>query len=260
LVTRGANHFARLIAEAQSHEFSGWDFSWLEGRLIEESLPWDYKQEVTKEFPGVGTLLDLGTGGGELLSSLGPLPERTFVTEGFPPNANIARDRLKPIGIDVTRTYAEDNTAKTQSGALPFRAGTFDMVIDRHESFVAREVYRVLKKGGIFLTEQVGSDHFLELNQFLGAPKVKAIWDLRAAQRQVTEAGLYVTAGREALLESRFKDVGAVVYLLLAAPWQIEGFRVNDYLDRLKELHKLIILTGSFRVTRKPFYVKSIKQ
>jgi len=215
---------------------------------------------VTKELPNVKSLLDLGTGGGELLSSLGPLPEQTYVTEGYPPNATLARDRLKPLGIDVIRTYAEDNTARHQSGALPFRTGALDMVIDRHESFVAREVHRVLKRGGVFLTQQVGSATFPELNEFLGAPKTKAVWNLRVARRQITEAGLYATAGREAYLESRFKDVGAVVYLLLAVPWQLEGFSVNGYLDRLKELHKFIVLTGSFRVTRRPFYIRSIKQ
>ena len=259
----GANSsdkFERLIAEAQSHKFSGWDFSWLKDRLIEESPPWDYKHEVVKEFSSVKSLLDLGTGGGELLSSLGPLPEQTYATEGYPPNATIARDRLKPLGIDVIRADAEDNTAKPQSGALPFRTGTFDLVIDRHESFVAGEVCRVLKRCGVFLTQQVGSANFPELNEFLGAPKTEAVWDLRVARQQISEAGLYVTAGRDARLESRFRDVGAVVFLLLAVPWQLEGFSVDGYLDRLKELHRFIVRTGSFRVTRTRFYLRSIKQ
>lgn len=255
-----ADRFERLLAESQSHGFSGWDFSWLQNRLVEESPPWDYKQEVVRELPSVKSLLDLGTGGGELPSSLGPFPEQTYVTEGYPPNATVARDRLKPLGIDVIRTYAEDNTAEPQSGVLPFRTGTFDMVIDRHESFVAKEVYSVLKRGGVFLTQQVGSAHFPELNEFLGASKTEAVWNLRVARRQITEAGPYVTTGREAQLESQFQDVGAVIYLLLAVPWQLEGFSVNGYFDKLKKLHEFIVLTGSFRVTRTPFYLRSIKQ
>ncbi len=256
----GAGKFEELITEAQSHRFSGWDFSWLKDRLVEESPPWDYKQEVVKEFPGVKSLLDLGTGGGELLSSLGPLPEQTYATEGYPPNATIARDRLKLLGIDVIRTYAEDNTAKPQSGALPFRTGTLNMVVDQHESFVAEEVCRVLKRGGVFLTQQVGSANFPELNEFLGAPKAEAVWDLRVAQRQIDEAGLCATTGQEASLESHFRDIGAVVFLLLAVPWQLEGFSVKGYLNELKELHRFIARTGSFRVTTQRFYVKSFKQ
>ena len=254
------DEFERLVAEAQSQKFSGWDFSWLKNRLVEESPPWDYEQEVTKELPRIKSLLDLGTGGGELLSSLSPLPRRTYVTEGYPPNAAIAKERLRPFGVDVVRTYADDNTAEPQAGALPFRDGSLDMVIDRHESFVAGEVCRVLKRGGIFLTQQVGSGSYSELNEFLGAPKNEKTWDLRVARQQISEAGLSVAEGREAKLQSRFRDVGAVVFLLLAIPWQLEGFTVDGYLDRLRELHRSMLRTGSFKVTRRRFYVRALKR
>lgn len=56
------DEFERLVAEAQSQKFSGWDFSWLKNRLVEEDPPWDYEQEVAKEFPRVKSLLDLITG------------------------------------------------------------------------------------------------------------------------------------------------------------------------------------------------------
>src|SRR5712692_11533173 len=216
LVASGPDEFERLIAEAQSQKFSGWDFSWLRDRLVQETPLWDYKQEVVKEFPKVKSLLDLGTGGGEFLSSLGQLPERTYATEGYRPNVAIARDTLKPLGVDVVRTYAEDNTKRPQVGALPFRTESLDMIIDRHESFVAGEVCRVLKRGGVFLTQQAGSANYPELNEFLGALKTEAVWDLQIAKRQISEAGLVVTSGREAQLESSFKDIGAVVFYLLA--------------------------------------------
>ena len=260
MVASGSDEFERLIAEAQSQKFSGWDFSWLRDRLVQKALPWDYKQEVVKEFPKIKSLLDLGTGGGEFLSSLGQLPGHTYATEGYPPNVVIARDRLKPLYVDVIRTFAEDNTKKPQMGALPFRTESLDMIIDRHESFVASEVYRVLKRGGIFLTQQAGSANYPELNEFLGAPKTKAVWDLRVAKRQISEAGLHVTLGQEARLKSRFKDIGAVVFLLLAIPWQLEGFAINQYLDKLRELHQLIVRTGSFTVTARRFYLSSMKQ
>jgi SAM-dependent methyltransferase len=260
LGARNPDEFERLIAEAQSRKFSGWDFSWLRDRLLQETPPWDYKHEVTREFPTIRSLLDLGTGGGEFLSSLGQLPKRTYATEGYRPNVAIARDRLKPLHVDVIRTFAEDNTKRPQVGALPFRSESLDMIIDRHESFVASEVYRVLKRGGIFLTQQAGSANYPELNEFLGAPKGEALWDLQVARQQISEAGLRVTSGREARLESRFKDIGAVVFFLLAVPWQLEGFTVGRYTDKLKELHRLIVRTGSFSVTARRFFLSSMKQ
>jgi SAM-dependent methyltransferase len=259
LVASGSDQFERLIAEAQSQKFSGWDFSWLRDRLAQEPPPWDYKQEVTKELPKIKSLLDLGTGGGEFLSSIGQLPELTYATEGYPPNVAIARDRLKPLRVDVIRTYSEDNTKRPQVGALPFRTESLDMIIDRHESFVASEVYRVLKRGGIFLTQQAGSANYPELNEFLGAPKTEIVWNLQVALQQISEAGLHVTAGQEARLQSSFRDVGAVVFLLMAIPWQLEGFTVDRYFDKLKELHRLIVRTGSFSVTARRFYLSCLK-
>jgi SAM-dependent methyltransferase len=260
LVAGGSDKFERLIAEAQSQKFSGWDFSWLKDRLVQETPLWNYERDVAEEFPKIKSLLDLGTGGGEFLSSLGPLPERTYATEGYPSNVAIARDRLKPLRVDVIRTYSEDNTKRDQVGALPFRTESLDMIIDRHESFVASEVYRVLKRGGVFLTQQVGSANYPELNEFLDASMTEAVWDLQVARQQISEAGLRVTSGREARLESRFKDIGAVVFFLLAVPWQIEGFTVGRYMDKLKELHRLIVRTGSFGVTARRFYLSSMKQ
>ena len=134
------------------------------------------------------------------------------------------------------------------------------MVINRHESFVAREVYRVLKRGGVFMTQQVGSANYPELNEFLGAPKTVAVWNLQLARQQLTDAGLLVTADWEARLGSRFRDVGAVVFLLLAVPWQLEGFSVKGYLNKLKEMHRFILRTGSFKATSQRFYIRSIKR
>ena len=110
------------------------------------------------------------------------------------------------------------------------------------------------------MTQQVGSDNYPELNEFLGAPKNEKTWDLQVARQQISEAGLSVAEGREAQLHSRFRDVGAVVFLLLAVPWQLEGFTVDGYMDKLKELHRSIIRAGSFKVTCRRFYVRALKR
>ena len=71
--------------EEAARGMSGWDFSHIQGRCTVEPLPWDYPQ-VVREFlrPGV-RLLDMGTGGGELLLTLGHPYELTSVTEGWEP-------------------------------------------------------------------------------------------------------------------------------------------------------------------------------
>ena len=87
--------------EEAARGMSGWDFSHIQGRCTVETLPWDYPQ-VVREFlrPGV-RLLDMGTGGGELLLTLGHPYELTSVTEGWEPNLALCQKKLAPLGITV---------------------------------------------------------------------------------------------------------------------------------------------------------------
>src|ERR1051325_259171 len=83
---------------------TGWNFSYLKGRMEEKltSLPWDYEATVRTELLNAKGLLDMGTGSGEFLASLSPLPPDTCATEGWAPNIAIARQRLAPLGVTVT--------------------------------------------------------------------------------------------------------------------------------------------------------------
>ena len=124
-MSQPSSDFDRLVAEAEAASFSGWDFSWLDGRWIDSSPPWDYRQRVLAALPGVQSLLDMGTGGGEMLASLAPLPPDAWATENYPPNMPIARGRLEPLGVHVATGVADE--------ALPFPDERFDLVINRHE-------------------------------------------------------------------------------------------------------------------------------
>ena len=95
--------FKRLVEEAKKEFFSGWDFSWIveTRRMGEQPLKWNYVNKIVPYLWKTRTLLDMGTGGGELLSSLNPLPKNTFATETYRPNVLIAKKRLEPLGIRV---------------------------------------------------------------------------------------------------------------------------------------------------------------
>lgn len=95
------SNFHQLIQEAEDAPFSGWDFSFFEGRMHTGDLPWDYRARVIECLPGATALLDMGTGGGELLSSLRPLPPTTYATEAYPPNLPVARAQLAPLGVNI---------------------------------------------------------------------------------------------------------------------------------------------------------------
>lgn len=245
--------FDRLIEDALVASFSGWDFSWLEDRWINASPPWNYGQRVQTAFAGVHSLLDLGTGGGELLSSLAPLPPDAWATENYPPNMPIARARLESLGVRVV-TGVPDN-------ALPFPDERFDLVINRHESFDAAEVCRILKPRGRFITQQVGGRDSLRLNELLQDQVAFEFinWGLAAAVQQIEDAGLCMVEQIEAFPETRVADIGAVVYYLRAAPWQIENFTVEGYRNKLLALHRLILDEGGLTLTSHRFLIQAVK-
>jgi SAM-dependent methyltransferase len=228
--------------EEEAHPFEGWDFSHISDRMQEHPPPWDYMRMVREVLARSQAMLDMGTGGGERLASLAPFPPVAHATEGYPPNVGVARRRLEPLGVTVS-PVADD-------AHLPFADQTFDPVINRHESYDPREVHRILQPGGRFITQQVGAYHNAELNVLLGAPRpdTNPEWKLGFARGQLEEVGFRIEVAMEASTTTRFSDVGAVVYYLKAAPWQIGDFTVERYFERLKALHSQIQAEGSLEI------------
>lgn len=237
----GVAAFDDLVAEALSAPFTGWDFSWLAARATAGRLPWSYREEVARRAALARSMLDMGTGGGERLSLLSPLPQRTVATEAWPPNVPIAAARLRPLGIGVVRDEgATDNISQTGNprGRLPFRDGAFELVANRHESFRADEVRRVLAPGGAFVTQQVDLHTYDDLHVLLGLepPSQPDSW-LPLSRRQVEEAGLAVQAAVRGEERQEFHDVGAVVYYLRVVPWAVPGYSLEACEGALRAAH-----------------------
>ena len=245
--------FDQLVNEARQHEFSGWDFTYLSDRMFESRPSWDYRQPVLQKIKNANALLDLDTGGGEFLSSLQPLPAHTCATEGYPPNVPIARTRLEPLGVPVFNTLA--------TAQLPFGDSSFDLVINRHGGFLASEIYRLLKPGRSFVTQQVGGQNCIRLNELL-QDKVYfqySYWTPDCAVQLLEEAGLRIVEQREDFPLVEFTDIGAIVYYRKAVSWQVNDFTVEKYYERLGEIHNLIQETGELVVSEHRFYIEAQK-
>jgi SAM-dependent methyltransferase len=242
-------NFETLVYEAEQAHFSGWDFSYLKDRLVEEEPPWNYRQMVLDRLPGAQSLLDMGTGGGEFLAGLPGLPAITCATEAWEPNLAVARRRLEPLGVRVEFLSNEEQ--------LPFDNQSFGLVINRHESVVPAELYRVLQPGGIFITQQVGGKDNLQLNDFLD-PQIHypyADWDMACMAGQLEAAGFTLLEQWESFPAYRFLDIGAVVYYLKVIEWQIPGFNTQTYRERLLALHEKIQTEGAFITTSHRFFI-----
>jgi SAM-dependent methyltransferase len=196
----------------------------------------------------------MGTGGGEFLASLPGLPKSTHATEGYPPNLPIAHQRLAPLGISVVPVV--------EDGSLPLAAEAFDLVINRHESYELSEVWRILKPRGVFLTQQVGPRNCIQLNQYLGGPlEADALnWTFTQEKSTFEAAGFQIIRAEEALLDSIFYDIGAVVFYLKVIAWQIPDFSIEKYEPRLRALHRTLGRQGAFFTTAHRFLIEAQKK
>jgi len=252
--------FEELVSAAEKTPFKGWDFSLLKGRYVEAEPSWSYRALVSSRLVGAKSLLDLGTGGGEPLSSLRPVPPVACATEGYRPNTKVALAALKPLGVELVETWCDNNGTTPQRGELPFRDCVFDLVIDRHESYVPREVRRVLRPGGLFITQQVGDGNMAEIHRLFRSPLREARWDIRVAKEELEDVGMRVRAGDAWSGTTRFLDVGALVYLLRAVPWEVPSFSSSKFEGELRQVHLQIMERGAFEVTATRFYIVASRE
>ena len=139
-----------LIEDAEAAPIEGWDFGWLDGRATEERPSWGYSRLVAARAKDASSLLDLQTGGGEVLGHVPRLPPLTVATEGWAPNVRVAAERLRPRHASVV-------VAREDGPTLPFGSCTFDLIVSRHPVVTPwDEVARILRPGGRYLSQQVG--------------------------------------------------------------------------------------------------------
>ena len=227
-------------AEEEIAHIHGWDFSHIDGRYIEEGdLPWDYRAVIGKFLRPDMKILDIDTGGGEFLLSLNHPYENTAAMENYPPNVALCKEILLPLSIDFRPGDGK--------GELPFEDGSFDMVINRHGDFNAEEIYRVLKPGSLFITQQVGAENDWELVALLcgqtSVPFPEQYLSITA--EKFSDAGFTILQGEEAFRPIRFFDVGALVWFARIIQWEFPDFSVDTHFENLCSAQQILEEKGS---------------
>lgn len=243
-----------LKEESVAH-VQGWDFSHIHGRYTEEdTLPWDFRGVIQKYLKDGMKLLDMETGGGEFLLTLSHPSENTAAIEGYPPNVELCKENLLPLGIDFREADGGD--------LLPFSDGSFDIITNRHGDYGAAELYRVLKSGGLFLTQQVGAQNDRELVQLL-LPHVTEVpypeQYLDVSKTKLLECGFEVLESGETRQLIRFYDVGALVWYARIIEWEFPGFSVDSCLGQLYQAQEIVEKTGVIEGSIHRFYLVARK-
>ena len=233
--------FDELVCEAETADVTGWSFEWLDGRATEERPAWGYTTLLAAHLSAVDSALDIDTGGGEVVDSAKSLPTRMVVTESWPPNLALARDRLEPRGVQVVHVR--------EGAPLPFDDQSFELVTARHPVRPQwPEIHRVLAPGGRYFAQHVGPASARELIECFVGP----LHDHQDAREPATEvanaeaAGLTIEDLQTARCRMEFYDIGAVVWILRRCVWWVPDFTVEKYRVELLWLDAQIREEGSF--------------
>ena len=241
------NLYEYLIGEYNAH-FSGWDFSYVKGRMVEDELSWSYNDIVQRNFVGKNTLLDMHTGGGEVLCSLSNLPKTVYATEGYEPNIPIAEKRLKEKNI-LLKPIKDDSI-------IPFDNDYFDIIINRHGSYDIQELKRTLKKDGLFITQQVGGLNGIDMNMAFETRTMDYVeWCLIKNIEMFKDASMEIIEFGENIGKMKFRDIGALVYYLKCIPWQVKDFTVDKYYKKLEIINAIIERIGYINFVMHRFYL-----
>jgi SAM-dependent methyltransferase len=240
--------------QEEQKSFSGWDFSYLDGRMLEEDHPWSYTSRAIELLQRSSSVIDLGTGGGERFLGMRTYwPKKVCVTEEYPPNFKLATERLTPFGVRVV------DVGQNIDEPMPFTDGEFDLVLNRHSGFNPKEIARILSPGGVFLTQQV---HGLSLSDLLSRFESSPPWSFATPEFFVPRlqvAGLVIKTLNEWSGKLSFTDVGALVYYLKAVPWVVSGFSVDTHKDYLFSLQRQLEQGEPLDFTNKRYLIEAVK-
>ena len=239
------------LKEEKMAHIHGWDFSHIYGRYSEEeNLPWDFRTVINKYLKNNMKLLDMETGDGEFLLSLNHPKHNTSAIEGYQPNVELCKKVLLPLGIDFKEADGDEK--------LPFENEYFDIITNRHGAYNVTELKRVLKKDGIFITQQVGAENDRELVEIL-LPKYKdlpyAEHYLNIKQQEISEQGFEILESGETFQPIKFFDTGALVWFAKIIEWEFPNFSVESHLENLYKVQEIIEANGAVEGRIHRFYI-----
>lgn len=146
---------------------------------------------------------------------------------------------------------------------MPFDHKVFDIITNRHGDFNISELHRVLKKEGLFLTQQVGAENDRELVELL-QPENKELpfpnQYLSIREKEFINHGFEILESSEAFMPIRFFDVGALVWFAKIIPWEFINFSVDKYFNHLLKAQEMIDKNGWIEGRIHRFYLVARKK
>lgn len=144
----------------------GWSFDAI-NPVVEHSCDYFYYKEVAYAITPSTIILDIGCGSGEKSVRYFSNAKKVVMIDNEPEMLKKVEQNKEKV---LTSKEQEKFEVKLGDGdvKLDFPNESFDLVVSRHCGANMNEVYRVLKKGGIFISEDVDYKDCFELKKYFG--------------------------------------------------------------------------------------------
>ena len=203
----------------------GWDFSRVRDQV--GPVPWDYMEVARRYLSPLHRVLDVGTGGGERFLALADWYGSGIGIDADPEMVAVAEENL-PEDLACRIKFLPMDAAD-----LEFPDNAFDVVLNRHSVVCVDEVARVLRPGGVFITQAVGVRNTANIcnlfgcgpgGQYANAPGQ----DVSTWAAAFAALGFAVRCRAEYDVPYLFLDVESLVFWLMAIPMP-EDFDVETH-------------------------------
>lgn len=196
-------------------------------RKTQEPAPWDYADTARAYLAPDSHVLDIGTGGGERFLALADSFRSGVGIDASPEMIATAQENLPPA------LASKISFAVMPAQRLTFPSASFDVVLNRHAPVEATEVARVLRSGGLSITQQVGAGNTANICAVFGctpggtytSDPTQTPEALRAA---FIDASCRIVAEAEYDVRAWFLDVESLLFWLQAVPLP-EGFAIERH-------------------------------
>ncbi len=192
----------------------GWHWSGMRTRM--DDLRWSYTDVLREHIGPRDRAIDVGTGGGEVFSAVAR-PDDVVLD-------------FKMEMLEVARENLPCHFVQGDQRALPFAARSFDVVADRHVGVDPREVIRLLRPGGRYVTQRVGDRICQNIFDAFGWDTNGAFWrrEAQAAGEPYwgvdecaafyAEVGCEIVRRENAYVDYEFLDEASLAFWLCNAP------------------------------------------
>jgi hypothetical protein len=192
----------------------GW--RWFGMRTRMDDIGWSYTDVLQEHVGPSNRVIDVGTGGGEVFSAVA---RRDDVALDF-----------KTEMLEVARENLPCHLVRGDQRALPFADSSFDVVADRHCGVDPREVIRVLRARGHYVTQQVGDRICQNIFDAFGwgtngefwrreaEAAGEPYWGIDECAAFYADAGCEILRREEAYVDYEFLDEASLAFWLCNAP------------------------------------------